>query len=212
MANESLSPVASDAEPLDPAHFTELVSSCKVMGKDHIFAKSTSPSEGLYSVKHRLGPRSTQPEIELHRGRDGATLGVVKLHIRSQEIGLGDPDCILEEEREREQDMVWETLKRCNKWNYKEYEFEFGHARERKTYTWRRTKAVLGKMKEFELREGVKDQVNGKVIAVWKNGDKWMMRRGSLFVAKDAEGGSPSLEVLAVLSILAIIEAAIRRQ
>ncbi|KAF8851217.1 hypothetical protein BDZ45DRAFT_808492 [Acephala macrosclerotiorum] len=195
---------------IDLSLFSELKSTKTL--KTHNFALNSAPSNFLYSIGLH-NHYSKKPDIEVHLGADktGPVLGVVRLQIQGIKIGIGDPDYILPEGGGDVGDrMVWEVMERLNKWKYNEYSFDYESLRkERKTYTWRRTKAFWGHMREMELREGAKDDKEGELLAVWRRSEKVNKKRGSLFCKRF--GQDEKWDLVVVLSILAIIESEVRR-
>jgi hypothetical protein len=169
----------------------------------------------LYTTIARETPfQPAKPDIRVFAGSDKAAplVGVVKMHKREYVIGLGNPKAA----EEGNEVMVWEGLKRMEKWTYKTYMFEYNHGdgRGRVVYTWRRTKVrMLKYLKEMELRVGGVEDGEGELVALWKAEGKSVIL-GNLFL-KEREDGSEEArkmwELMVVLTSQAIVAGVIRR-
>jgi hypothetical protein len=156
----------SDWNP-NPNVFTELLVTHKFR-KFHNISLESSPDDPLYNVVGRT--TLSQPfDIELHEGayKTGSTLGVVRLHIKAQEIGLGDPNYIIEEDGDPRKRMVWESLRKPRLFSTKEFLFDYGEGKERKSYVWRRVRDLFPRpFTDLELWEVGKGPEDGEGLPV----------------------------------------------
>ena len=146
----------------DTKVFTELLCTHKFRKYHNICLEST-PDTPLYNVLGRT--TLSQPfDVELHEGayRSGSTLGVVRLHIKQQEIGVGDPNYIIEEDGDPRKRMVWESLRKPKLFSTKEFMFDYGEGKERKSYVWRRVRDLFPRpFTDLELWEIGKGKGDG---------------------------------------------------
>lgn len=131
-------------------------------------------------------------------------------HAKFHTIGIGNPDAIMEDDRDENERMVWERLQRMKKWSYRWYEFEFGG----QVYTWRRTAdRWLRSLRDMELRVGKKE--DGELVAAWRGTSRMNVKRGSFFIKRRDEGvegvEGDRFETMTLLTGLAIIEGFMRR-
>lgn len=142
-------------------------------------------------------------------------MGVAKLHhkhAREFVIGVGDPDVFAESEPGKE--IVWESLRRGEKWRHISHIFEFGDGKERGVYTWRRTvKYWSNCVRDMELRVGGRDEKDGELVARWTGTNWHNSKKGMLFVKSvgETELERRKWEAVVVLTSMAIIENAVRR-
>ncbi len=211
-SKSDLDPTTQDVELNNPKLFTHLRAQKGNRLKMGTLSLSTSPETPIYNILiHNFKP--SNPSIVLVRSASPNTvLGVVKLHGKSTEIGIGDPNYILDESdaSRAEKEMIWEKLVLLNRWNFRDYEFEWGQAGDRKVFGWYRTKSWLGTMMAMELREKGKMEVLG----VWRRKSKMTIKIGDLFLRKRAEDGDEfgKWAIMATLSCLSIVEAEYRRR
>jgi hypothetical protein len=205
----------------DPKLFYELISTTTLT--THHISQRDSPSTSLYCVRKHAS-FSKKPDVMIHRGNSnaGAVLGVVRLGLREDAIGIGDPDALLEEGNVDKR-MVWERLLRANKWNHKIYEFEYengvgGGARTK--FTWRWTNPwFLRVPRDLELRVGSPADGEGELVARFRKTDWRFIKRGSLFIRRGYgdDGGEQreeqrkKWELVVLLTALGIIEGLARR-
>jgi hypothetical protein len=215
-----------EADNLDPNLFTELISTCNFLGKDHIWTPSTTPGIPRYFLKLRAGFRKGKPELELHLGKDGTgpIVGCAKLHLNANEMCIGDHTRVIEEGDDVADRSFWESLvKQSERFKYGLYEFEYGNGSggvgsmgQRMRYTWRRTVCGWGNnMREWELRTGARDSEGGELLAVWKREGWKGFKKGRLFVKtrfEDMEREKDKWEVAVILSLMIIIETHVRRE
>jgi hypothetical protein len=146
---------------LDPTVFTELIATHKFR-KYHNICLESSPDTPIYNVLGRT--KLSQPfDIELHEGeyKTGTTLGVVRLRIKGQEVGVGDPNYIIEEDGDPRKRMVWERLRKPKLFSTKEFLFDYGEGKERKSYVWRRVRDLFPRpftdLELWEVGKGKED-------------------------------------------------------
>ncbi|KAG9247159.1 hypothetical protein BJ878DRAFT_493838 [Calycina marina] len=162
--------------------------------------------------------RASKPDIRLFAGTDKTAplAGVVKLHshhAKEYVLGIGDPD-VLGEAVCAGKGVMWESLRRAEKWRFGTYVFEFGGGKARRMYTWRRTVRYWSRfVKDMELRVGGVDESEGEVVALWSGSSWHNLKRGSLYVQNRGESAEEQRqwEVTVVLAAMAIIETAVRR-
>ena len=153
-----------DTQPWNPDQdlFTELLVTHKFR-KYYNICLEASPDSPLYNVVGRTCLKQAF-DIELHKGANkvGPTLGVVRLHIKQQEIGVGDPNYIIEDEGDQRKRMVWERLRKPTMFSTKEFFFDYGEGTERKTYVWRRVRDLFPRpFTDIELWEVGKGKGSG---------------------------------------------------
>lgn len=207
----------SPASP-DPELFYELVSTRTL--REHHISPLDSPSTPRYCIKKYETITKKKPDVVIHGGdnKSGPVLGVVRLGLREHTIGLGDPDALIEEGNVGER-VIWERMRRTNRWNYKSYEFDFESGRsggERTTYTWKWTnRGMLGMARDMELRAGSPGDEQGELVAVysrttWKN-----VKRGTFSISRkfggDGDERGKKWELVVLLTALGILELATRR-
>ena len=165
MPNTTKKKTRQDTEPSwnpDPNVFTELLSIHKFR-KYHNLCLKSSPDAPLYNVVGRISLKQAFG-VELHEGADkaGPTLGVVRLHIKQQEVGVGDPNYIIEEGGDPRKRMVWESLRKPKLFSTKEFLFDYGEGKERKSYVWRRVRDLFPRpFTDMELWEVGKGNGDG---------------------------------------------------
>lgn len=180
----------------------------------------SSPDQTLFYVKNGSLQKNT-PSVTLSSGtKEGRILGTVKLGWgRDNTVGLGNP--------EKDQDIVWENLKRVSEWTHATYEFSFMENGDKKTYVWQRTKQRLySDQPNMELKERLMGGMgDGEVLAVYKGNQGLMWKsRGQFWIRKDMEkaskdaeqrvssgGGWSDWELMVLLTGLGIIESSRRR-
>jgi hypothetical protein len=152
-----------------------------------------------------------KPSVTLSKGsKEGPILGVLKIGAwRENTVGLGDPN---------KGEINWETLKKTSNWTHGTYEFEFGGMRNRRRFTWQRTRQpIFGDQPDLELRENVDSGATGDVLAVYKGCQGLFSRvRGTFYVMRGVHGRSDDekwddWEVMVLLTGCGIIEASRRR-
>jgi hypothetical protein len=217
-----MSEPAPDVPPVNPANpdpelFYELLS-IRTWALHHI-AKPDSLSTPLYCVEKHETLSKKKPDIIIHSGgsKSGPVLGVVRLGLREYAIGLGDPDALLEE-GDRNERVVWECLRRSNKWNHKAYEFEWDHGvggGERTNYKWQWTsRGFLGVHSDLELRVSSPDSREGDIVVLYKRANWRHPKRGSFFIKRgfgNGEKEAKKWELMVLLTALGIIEGLVRR-
>jgi hypothetical protein len=184
----------------------------------YLITRPGPQADSIYYIETHEVLSKHKFDLLLHQGnsKDGEVLGVVKMHRRGFTIGLGDPAGEIEGKQ-----MIWEGLERLQKYSHKVYYFDFGTGAARKTYTYRKTYGVLGRLKSMELRAGGIDQEDGPLLAKWVGSSSWTMKAGSLFIADTAKNGqdhnaprdeeTKKWEVMVCLTTFAIIESQVRR-
>jgi hypothetical protein len=164
MPNTTKKTTRKDAELWnpDPGVFTELLATHKFR-KYYNICLELSPDIPLYNVVGRTS--LTQAfDVELHEGADkaGPTLGVVRIHIKQQEVGVGDPNYIIEEGGDLSKRIVWESLRKPTLFSTKEFLFDYGEGKERKSYVWRRVRDLFPRpFTDIELWEVGKGKGHG---------------------------------------------------
>jgi hypothetical protein len=153
-----------DIEPWNPDQdlFTELLITHKSR-KYYNICLEASPDSPLYNVVCRTNLKQAF-DIVLHKGANnvGPIVGVVRLHIRQQEIGVGDPNYIIEDGGDQRERMVWERLRKPTMFSTKEFFFDYGEGRDRKTYVWRRVRDLFPRpFTDIELWEVGKEMGHG---------------------------------------------------
>jgi len=200
----------------DPLLFKELLS-IRPSGK-RIYQLVDQTSTPIYTIIERDKTFQAQkPDIQLYSGADKTCplVGVVKLyHMHAHEfvVGIGDPNATADDGLGKE--MIWESLRRGEKWRHISHTFEFGIGAERRAYTWRRTvKYWSNYVKDMELRVGGLEEKQGELVALW-TGTSWHnLKKGTLFF-KERGADKEELRkwgIVVVLTAMAIIENAVRR-
>jgi hypothetical protein len=217
MSEEEPEELSSNPANPDPELFYELVSSRTF--KIHHISRPYSASTPLYCVQKHESLSSKKPDVMIHRGnsKEGDVLGVLKLGLREHAFGIGDPEALLEEGNVDER-VIWERLRRSNKWNHKVYEFEYGSGAGeggRTKYTWQWTnRGVLGIARDLELRVGSPGE-EGEVVALYKKTDWRFIKRGNFFIKKrfsvDGEERQKKWELVVLLTAVGLLEGAVRR-
>jgi hypothetical protein len=189
----------------------------------------TAAETPIYAIKARLGTRA-KPDAELHVGSNlEAPLGAVaRLHVKSHDFGIAevnkanvddDPgmERVLTKGGRGEEFMEWESLKQVTQWTNRVFEFEWGVGKERKKYTWLRTKQTfLGSMREVELRVGdrAEAEAGGECLARWvREGLGTLVKNGNLYVKRRGVNGEEEKkwEIVTLITFLIVLESAVRR-
>jgi hypothetical protein len=226
----------------DPLTFKEYLSSAKLASitKQSVPSSSkekaakisqyitlaTAPESPVYTIKSRVIPHG-KPDLELHLGPDldCPVAAVGRIHVRNHSFGIPSEtqrEDVLTKGGIGEEFMTWENIKRVTTWTEKVYGFEWGVGRNRKSYTWLRTKptGAMGRldMKELELRVGNREQAEdgGECVAKWirTKGPK-TSKKGSLFIKRAGrEAGEESVETwehIVIITFLIVLEVFVRK-
>ena len=244
---EALIPDPAPSRNPDPSTFTEYLSwtaapdlldyAGKALNNQVVLHNETTqllslpenPKTPVYAIKARLGTRA-KPDAELHVGPNlEAPLGAVaRLHVNSHDFGIapaekvvdeGDPgmERVLTKGGRGEEFMEWESMKQVTKWTNRVFEFEWGVGRERKKYTWLRTKQNFpGSMREVELRVGnrAEAEAGGECLARWVREDRGnLVKNGNLYLKRRQanEEEDKRWESVALITFLIVLESAVRR-
>ena len=115
--------------------------------------------------------------------------------------------------------MIWERLRRSNKWNHKAYEFDYengagGPGRTKYTWEWVEP-GRLGISRKLELRAESTGNKNGSIVAIFNRTD-WRFKKSGNFFIKKRQGGESeeqdkNWELAVLLTALAILESLVRR-
>jgi hypothetical protein len=195
----------------------------------HLLSLPSDPKTPVYAIKARLGTRA-KPDAELHVGAslESPLRAVARLHVKNHDFGIAevvkdgpteDPgmERVPTKDGRGEEFMSWETLKQVTKWTNRVFEFEWGVRRERKKYTWLRTKETFpGSMREIELRVGERAQAEagGECLVRWVREDKGtLVKKGNLYVKRRGANVEEEKmwESVALISFLIVLESAVRR-
>jgi hypothetical protein len=244
---EALIPDPAPSRNPDPSTFTEYLSwtaapdfldfAGKALNNQVVLHNETTqllslpedPKTPVYAIKARLGTRA-KPDAELHIGPNlEAPLGAVaRLHVNSHDFGIapaekvvdeGDPgmERVLTKGGRGEEFMEWESMKQVTKWTNRVFEFEWGVGRERKKYTWLRTRqAFPGSMREVELRVGnrAEAEAGSECLARWVREDHGnLVKNGNLYLKRRQanEEEDKRWESVALITFLIVLESAVRR-
>jgi hypothetical protein len=210
-----------------PNMFIEYVSGKNLI--KNIIPKSTqflslacSPEIPAYAIKTRRGIHA-EPDIELHFGQD-LTYPLVAVgrlqHLRNHNFGVsqernetpGGGGNVFIEDGRGEEFMTWENLRQATRWTKRVYEFEWGVGKERREYTWMRTKGT-GLIKVMELRIGTRAEAErgGECLARWVKGPGITnQKKGSLFVKRGTNEKDSRWEFAVLVTFLMILEIVIR--